>query len=337
MKVCCLTAVAACVLAALPGCQWFTSEAAVDHYVAGKLAAENEDYQLALAELARAVRFDPNLSLAHSAMGDIYRKQGDYRQAAGAYEEACRVNAYAFRPCYNLGVTYQMLAQQAGTRDGMTAYISKAVRTYLRAVALRPKDFDANLNLSACYFQQGKFELARQYCTTSTEIDPNSAFAFSNLAIIRDADGKPYDAVTAYRKSLEIDVHQPKIWLNLGDTYACLGRMKQALNAFEFAAREDPAWPDPWVQIGSCQFRMKQWDDALGSYTKALDLDGNCAAAHRGVGVIYMSRYVVDHSKTDMRDKALDSWNRSLELDSSQQDLVRLVRKYTPTYAVPKL
>ncbi|HET6427322.1 MAG TPA: tetratricopeptide repeat protein [Phycisphaerae bacterium] len=337
MKPCRFIAVAVLSLSALTGCQMILAEAAVDHYVAGKLAAESENYQLALAELARAVRFDPGLSLAHTAIGDIHRKQGNCAMAAVAYENACQVNAYAFRPHYNLGVTYQMLAQQAKGDDAMTAYIAKAIHTYLRAVTIRPKDFDANLNLSACYFQQGKFELAVQYCAASTAIDPKNPFAFSNLAIIHEAQGKPYDAIGAYRKSLELDEHQPKIWLNLGTTYARIGRMPQALNAFGFAAREDPRWPVPWVQMGSCHFHMKQWDQALAAYTKALELDGDCAEAHRGLGVIYMSRYVVDRTLTDMRDKALDSWTRSLELDSSQQDLVNLVRKYTPTYAVPEL
>ena len=323
--------------ASLPGCHVIIAKAANDHYVQGKIAAENEDYETALAELARALQFDPDLSIAHSAIGDVHRKTGDYSMAAVAYENACRTNAYAFRPHYNLGVTYQVLATNATDDNTYRGYLAKATHTYLRAVTIRPGNFDANLNLSACYFQQGKLDLAEQYCNASTRIAPDNAFGFSNLAIIRDAQAKPYDAITAYRKSLELDSHQPKIWINLGTTYARIGRMNKALNAFALAGREDPDSAEPWVHIGSCHFRMKQWLDALAAYRKAITLDRQSAEGHRGLGVIYMSQYVVDRKKTDQRDKALDCWNRSLEINSSQEDLVRLVRKYTPKYATPEL
>jgi len=39
---------------------------------------------------------------------------------------------------------------------------------------------------------------------------------------------------------------------------------------------------------------------------------------------------VLNQSKTDLRSRALDSWNASLEIDPNQKDLIRLIRKYTP-------
>ncbi|KKL93346.1 hypothetical protein LCGC14_1875600 [marine sediment metagenome] len=325
------------VLLALAGCEAISTEMAINHYVAGKLALERQAYQEALAELAQAIEYDPDLSLAHTVIGDIHRKRGNYPLAAAAYEQACRINPYAFRPHYNLGVTYQMLAESAATAQAVSDSFHKAVQVYLRAVTLRPEDFDTNMNLSACYFQRGKYDLAEQYSKACVNISPGNSFARSNLGIIYDAQNLPHDAIRAYKSSLELDTHQPKVLLNLGSTYMRLRRMNEALNAFEMVARQTPTSPSPWVEMGACHYHLKDWPSALAAYEKAVAIDGNSAEGHRGVGVVYMTQFVGDQNNTALQGKALAAWHRSLDIDSNQPDLLRLVRKYTPGFTGPEL
>ena len=323
---------------ALGGCDvTWNSDQAIEYYVAGTLAMEQGKYEAALAELAKAVRADPKLSLAYAAMGNIHRKRGDNHQAANAYELACQTNPYAFPPHYNLGVTYQVLAAAAKQARTAAIYVRKAVLVYLRAVTLKPGDFDANLNLSACYFQEGKYDMAEQYCKAAINIDTRNPYAFSNLGIIYDAQNRPYDAISAYKNSLELDVHQPKLLLNLGATYTRLRRPKDAQRAFELATEEDPSFSPGWEQLGSCHYLQRDWPKALAAYQQAALLDPGNAAAFRGIGVVYMSQFLTDRSKTELRDSAMDAWHRSLELNSEQPDLLRLVRKYTPEIALPEL
>ena len=75
--------------------------------------------------------------------------------------------------------------------------------------------------------------------------------------------------------------------------------------------------------------------DTGGGFYSALDADS--ATAYRGIGVVCMSQYVLDRSKIDLLDKALEAWNASLEIQSDQEDLRRLVQKYTPKYTAPEL
>lgn len=310
---------------------------ALEHYVAGQLALERRQYDAALTELRRALRINPKLTVARSAVGDAHRRQGRYDLAAAAYELACQTDPYAFRPHYNLGVTYQFLAAAAETARVAANYLHKAVRIYLRAVILRPEDFETNLNLSACYYQQGKYALAEQYCKSAIEIDPHNPFAYSNLGIIYDAQGRPYEAIRAFKDSLELEVHQPKLLQNLGSTYMRLGRLGDAVRAFELSARQDPASATPWEQIGTCRYHQKKWPEAVAAYEKAIRLDSRSAVAHRGMGVVQMTQFVLDRSRGELRDRALEAWHRSLELKPDQPDLLRLVRKYSPALTGPKL
>lgn len=318
------------------------SARAFDHYARSQILADAGELDAALRELAKAIQEDPELSVAHTATGDIHRKRGSHLLAARSYRSACKANPYAFRPHYNLGVTYQVLAEAAKAVRAYSDYLRKAVHVYLRAVTIAPDDFEASLNLAACYFQLGKYDLAEDYCKAAAEINPDSPQVHSNLGVIYDSQNRLYEAIWAYKASLELDTHQPKLLLNLGSTYLRqgpnpLGRCKSALRVFEIAAEQDPKDPAPHRQMGLCHYRLKDHPAAIDAYRRALALDKRDAAAYRGIGTVYMTQYVLDQSKTDLRDRALDSWNASLEIDPDQKDLIRLVRKYTPKGKIPEL
>jgi tetratricopeptide (TPR) repeat protein len=300
-------------------------EQAIAHYV----AAQHLKDDAALAELAKAIEADPTCSVAHTAIGDIYRKRGSYELARRAYEAACAANPYFFRPHYNLGVVYQSLAEAAKAPDVYDDFLRKACDIYLRAITIQAGDYDANLNLSACYFQLGKYNQAEQYCQAAANLDPKRPEAFTNLGIIYDSQNRLYEAIKAYRQSLELDTHQSKLWLNLGSTLMRQDRLDLAMTSFRNAAKEDPTSSAPWEQLGSCHFRMNQMDKAEEAYQKAIAINHRSADAYRGLGVIYMTQFLADQTKTALRDKGLSQWNTSLEINSNQDDLKKLVEKYT--------
>jgi len=310
---------------------------AIDHYVRGQMLADEGDLDAALAELAKAVKINPDLSVAYAAIGDIQRNRNDYPMARLSYEKACETNPYSFRPHYNLGVVYQALAASATKIEEIQDYFRQAANVYLRAMAISPKDFDTHLNLSACYYSMGKYDLAEKYCKAAIALKPRSPEAYSNLGIIYDSQGQAYQAIKAYRDSLELDVHQPKLLMNLGATYIRQGRLKPATMAFRMAAREDPNCPEAWERLGTCHYHLKEYDKALAAYNKAILCEPSNAAAHRGLGVVYMTQYLLNRDKAQLREKALAAWHASLELNPNQKDIVKLVRKYTVKPADPAL
>jgi len=306
-------------------------ERALEHYVDGQILADRGETEAALEELAKAIRDAPDLSVAHTAIGDIYRRKGEYGSARASYETACKSDPYAFRPHYNLGVTHQFLADAAKVIEKAHDHLRRAVKVYLRAAIIEPTDFETNLNLGACYFQLGKYDLAEQYCKEAIQAAPDRPEAYSNLGIVYDAQNRLYEAIHAYKESLELDTKQANLLLNLGSTYLRQNRTKQAVRAFELAAKVDPSSPDPWEQIGACRYHQRLYPEALAAFRTALKIDPTSAPAHRGIGVIHMSQFIVDRSRTDLRDKALAAWHTSLEYESNQPDLAALVQKYDHT------
>ena len=150
----------------LVGCnpfQHWKHEKAVDHYVSA-LSLESADFdQDAIFQLEKAVQLDPDFALAHSRLGDVYREQGQYDQAANAYESACRLDPWAFPDHLNLGQVYKILER-----------FSDAIRVLRRACQLRPDNASANYTLGACYYETENYEQAKTYCTRAAQIEPNN-------------------------------------------------------------------------------------------------------------------------------------------------------------------
>jgi tetratricopeptide (TPR) repeat protein len=321
---------AACLL----GCQKLSlrpqrEESAQSHYRRGQGLLDQGKYDSALEELAKAIAANPEHAKAQTAIGDIYRRKGDHALAATHYQLACQADPYAFKPHYNLGVTYQVLADAAADTVQAGNYLAKAVGVYIRALAIRPENFDSQLNLGACYYQLGKYRLAEDHTRTALTLNPQSTRACNNLAFIYIGMDDPERAILMLKRSLELDGSQPEILTRLGLCYLETRRPGLALGAYRAAQRKLPNSPDPWTQMGVCYFRLKKFDDAMASFQNALRLDRRHAPAYRGIGVVCIYHYVIDNSRTDLLKKGLLAWKYCLKLHPGQEDLRKLVERYT--------
>lgn len=333
-----LLAAAAC----LPvGCDWTPRrERARQHLNRGKLLVDQGQLRDALAELERAIDVAPDFEPPHTTLGDVHRRLGDHQRAVASYQTACRLAPYAFRPHYNLGVTYQLMAHAAPPGRKTRDLLAKAVHVYLRALAIRGDDFETHLNLGACYHQLGQSDLAEQYALAATRIQPHSPQAHANLGVIYAKMNRYHDAIKAYHRSLELDVEQPLLMLNLGHLY--LHRrpqpmLRSALRAFELAAQRQPDNAVAWEHIALCRFRLGRHEDALKAYHRAAVLNNDSPTIHRAMGVVYMTLALLNPDHPFHRDQALSAWRRSLALNPNQPDLQRLVRKYSPPVTGPEL
>jgi len=348
-----LLAMAVTVTTATNGCAEVRRQGALDHYVRGQMLAEQGKLDEALAELAEAANVDPKLAVAHTATGDIHRRRGDHQRARDSYETACQVDPYAFRPHYNLGVTYQVLATRAQRRAQSRTHLRSAARVFLRAHSIRPDDFDTSLNLSACYFQMGRYELGQEYCQAAIRVNRRQAAeaekiadpaerkavlgpihrvgakAYSNLGLLHQYQDRLAEAIQAYNAALELDSHNPRIITNLGSVYLRQGRLKAALHLFRIAAKDAPDSPTVRELIGVCRFLMDDYAESAEAFGAAVGLNPRSAFAFRGLGLALMSRFVLER-RAEFRDQALAAWRKSLAVQPEQEDLVGLLAKYTP-------
>ncbi len=298
------------------------------HYVRGRLLYADGDLEAALAELAMAIETDPTLATAHATIGDIFRKKQDYSQAVHAYERACEANPYNFRNHYNCGTLHQILAKSAKMLADTQKHLRRAVAVYLRAVALNAEDYDAKLNLGVCYFRLGSLKEAEEYGKAAIKVAPELPFAYTNLGAVYEMQEKYFDAAGMYTASLERKAEQPTVEMNLAHVHVKQGKYNLAIDHYAQAAKLDPLSAEPIERIGYCYFFKQDHNKAIEQYHQALAMEPRFSQARRGLGVIYMTQFLLDKKRLDLRDKALAEWKISLEIDPQQPKLAQLVDKY---------
>lgn len=283
----------------------------------GQSHLEAENLDAALEEFQHAVELNPKLALAHSRIGCIFRRQGNYEAAVDAYAKAVTLNPFSFDDAFGLAQMYHRLARFAN-----------AVRAYLHACELEPDNFEPRLNLGVCYHQAEELESAIDCYTQAINLNPDQAAAYSNLGAAYDARGTYYEAIHAYNESLERDPNQPMVVVNLATTLIKQERFCGARKALERAIGADPELAIAYERLGYCYFRMRSYDEALTYYAWAATLDPKMPGPQAGLGVVHMATYLQEPTQLDLRRTAIEYWHRSLELEPDQPRIRNLIAKY---------
>lgn len=310
---------------ATSGCSRVRRFRAQRHVAAGEKLLQRDDLDSALAEFQTAAELDPQLAIAHSNMGTIYRRLGEYELAIDSFVEALLRNPISFDDTFSLGQLYHF-----------TKRLARAIQMYLHAIDLEPGNFDAQLNLGVCYQQTGEHAMAIGHFQEAILIDSDSPHAFVNLGVALDAQGKYYEAIRAFNEAIERDPAQPQVLVNLARTYMNQNRHKIARLTLQHAIGLDSNLAASHEALGYCLFKTRDFGAAERAYQQALTCDGRLPRAHAGLGSIYMVRFLRDGTRMDLRDRALEHWHRSLEANPSQPRVRKLIARYRPKDTSPE-
>lgn len=285
-------------------------EQALQFYVQGVQHNRAGDAQSAIDALERALAINPDLRMARSLLGDLYRARGDYLQASMQYEVITRNDPYTADNHYRLGVTYQFLER-----------LQSAAGSYLRALSLDPKDSRSAMNLGTVYLAMGDFDQAVVYLEKSTQLAPESSQAWGNLGVALDARGSNVLAEAAYRKSLELDGISSVTLQNLGSNLIAQNKGAEAVAIWEEVLKTTDT-PATRKRYADALASARRNDDALQQYDAVLNANPRYLPAINGKAAFYIKLYrdglEIDDAK---RTAALELWRTSLRLNPNQPDI----------------
>jgi tetratricopeptide (TPR) repeat protein len=294
-------------------------EAGTEEYIRGATAYQNGDTDTAVTELTQAVEENPDLTMAHVILGNIYRARADFDQAATHYEIAVKLDPYDYENHYNLGITYQFLNR-----------LQEAAVCYLRALQLKPTDLNSTMNLGLVYLALGQPADALMMMKQAVQIDPHSAAAHINLGVCLDANGDLPAAELQYRAAVEADPKSSVAMMNLAGNLIRQGRGRDAVGVM----RDEIKLNDTTAarkRYGDALVLNGQDDDAYRQYAEALRRNPDYWQALNQTGLIEIRRYVAGAElDEDIRKEALLTWHRSIDLNPNQPQLQALINKWTP-------
>lgn len=150
-----------------------------------------------------------------------------------------------------------------------------ALLDYTRAEKQDPDDARLYVSRSAVHITEGHFREAVQDCDRAIKIDPNDADAWYNRACA-DYMGRNNEGA---RRSLERAVelkpsHADALFLRgvvRGEQY----KEAAGIEDIQAALALNPDIPGGWMSLGVLQFENKDYEAAIASFTRVIDLEGD--------------------------------------------------------------
>lgn len=218
-------------------------------------------FQAAESACIRALRINKQLGEVYAALGSLHRYAGQYEEAVSELLEA---RALLQDPAYvleELGRTYQALNN-----------LVLAEQTFLQAIDREPGSWSVYKSMGNFLFRSGRYEDALPYYKQVTEMQLESASAFTNIGAAFFMLGDFDNAVVAWRQSLDIEPTHAA-WMNYGNSLYYQGHFAESVAAYQQAVALNDSDYRAWSSLAaSCQFARGEEYCALEAYAHSIEL-----------------------------------------------------------------
>jgi len=234
---------------------------------------------LLLALHAVACSKDPGaLKREYLANGNAHFNRKEYADAIIEYRKALQVDSTYPEARYKLAQAYD----ESG--DGLNA-----LREYVRAADVMPKDADVQARAGIFLVTAGAFEDAKARALNALALNPSHVDAQLVLAQatagLKDLDGAAKQMEEAFRK----DPTEPLFQTNIGDFRLAEGNLPEAEAAFKRAVALDPNSMVAVVSLARFYQVTGKTAEAEDALKKALALKPEDPAANRSLAALYFS------------------------------------------------
>ena len=217
--------------------------------------------------------YHPDTAGAINNIGTLYLNQGQPQKALGYYKRVLRIvdksgikaQANSATLYNNLSVAYEMVGN-----------LDKAIEFLHKSVTIKEKLFggkdesvvETYKHICTLYYKQGRTDMVKEYFTKTLSVDDTSSMN-SNAQI----NSNYSEMKTAKKCIIEGDSFDKR-----GDNAQALPKYLAALAIFETNFdKEHPAIADMHMKVGGTYHKMRDYGNAVASFSKALEIYEKCS------------------------------------------------------------
>jgi tetratricopeptide (TPR) repeat protein len=234
-------------------------------------------------------------------LGFVLNRENQPSESLDSYTKAAAIAGPTADDLKIVGLDYVLLDDYAD-----------AIKWLEKAVTFDPKNKDAWYYLGRAYYTRARLGEAHKAFQTVLDLDHTNARAENSLGLIFETQGKPADAIEAYRKAIAWQERNPPIseqpYVNLGNLLAEQGHMQEAVAPLEKAVVLAPNNAYCHITLGVFYRKRREFENARRELARATELEPNNAVAHYQLGRLYKDMNELDRAKAE--------FDRTAELQS---------------------
>ena len=214
----------------------------------GRSAEAVTEYEKALSTDPRHVKSHDNLALALVELGRLDEAASHY-QAAVALDPKAEIYS-------DLGFVMARLGRPEEARAN-----------YDKALELDPHCASAHFNLAVASVQAGAFGDAESHYRAALAARP-TAETHNGLGYVLARQGRTEEAITEFRKAIDVDPKYTPGYNNLADALAKQGKLEEAAHYYQLSLAEKPS-AAVYSALGGVLGKLGRADEAADQFAKA--------------------------------------------------------------------
>ena len=159
-------------------------------------------------------------------------------------------------------------ARAAENTDRMISVLQKKIEQ-------NPDDASSHYALAHAYFSEGRIVLGISELKRVLELQPQNSKALMDLGAAYLSLEQPKEAQDAFATLLKQKPDDAEAHVGLGVALADQENHPAAVEEFKTALKLDPQAKGVYYSLGISQAKLKQYDDAIASYLKEREKDGD--------------------------------------------------------------
>lgn len=248
--------------------------------------------------VVQAILLMPGAVMAQDDVPEVVRSLLD--QAARAAESGRTDDALdLYRQARELGPQVVQVYVDQGALLAGTGDFEAALEAFEGGLRISADDRDLGFNAAVAALRLGRFDVAARHAQRVVEGHPRDVDARLLQASALERLERHAEALSALRAADDLAPGNPRILYRLGNQYQRTGQAEQAVDAYRQAIRRDKKLLPAHFNLGAVLFELGRLDEALDAYEIALEpideafrkgqtVDPVNALAYRNLGAIHL-------------------------------------------------
>ncbi|MFB2920103.1 MULTISPECIES: tetratricopeptide repeat protein [Aerosakkonema] len=219
-------------------------------------------YNEALEFCNKAIKIEPNNSIAWWGRGKVFYEQEDYDKALESLDEAYKLDPHNPIILFEWKRCYLKNKEKKGENDDLESLD--------REIERNPNNIEAWSNRAWKLSALGKYEQALESYDKVISLDLLDVSAWSNRGWVLCGLERYNDALASYNKAIELEPNYSWAWCQKGWVLELLEKWNKALESYDKAIELGEKYA--WIFFARAQvlLALNEWEDGCAALDKAL-------------------------------------------------------------------